>query len=341
MLKPLFKLIALLIVLSIILMWVTLVKERAAHEKRTLDSTFVALLENKQIELADIQQVGVSLPGDAGQWHYVRGQYGWRIPEFRNAYALSGAIEGLIKALLNSRARYAASMPADATRYGLVAGQTLTLILTGQNGTLMQVQLGRVIPGSHDECYTTRPNDPYIYLLNINPHAFFPAGESPPLLDRRVMPQAVPQGSPSRITFAGSQLMDLRAIEVVVIPIDPEVRSREREHKPTRQFYGFYHDGREALLDDKEASPYLNNLLNMSFDDIIGDTTPALNEYHRFSQPALEITLYSGDISGTTLLLSSVEQDNMRGLLNKATGQMFLINVEKAGSLFPRIKAAD
>jgi len=347
-LGSLIKGIYLLAVVAVVVLVFSVVTESLARSARVRESSFVALINDEKLEAKDISRVDVALPGAEIRWSYKRVDGLWRLPEFAGAFALNGDVDTMVKTLLQSRARPVGYIPEDEMRYALVPDSTLTLMLHTDSSEVLRLHIGALRPGAaKDERYVTRDKDDVVYLLNSNPAVFFDNQEPPAMLDKHILPRALPHGMPTRVSWRGSKEMELRELSIRALPVDPKKESfdptkgkkKDEKREPTHEFTGTYVSGAKKILDDSEGMQFVNKILNLEFDKIVGSISPVQVEYRRFDEPIVELTLHYDNADPISLAVSGSLIEAKYPILNRASGQMFIVSSEKVDELLPSIKA--
>jgi len=347
-LRSLIKGIYALTGIAIVLLVFSIARESTARSERARESTFLPLIQDEALEPKDISRVEVSLPDGEMRWNYKRVDGLWRLPEFAGAFAFNGEVDNLVKTLLQSRARPVGAIPEDEARYGLTPGSTLTLALYKDSTEALRLHVGALRPGAaRDERYVIRDQDDVVYLLNSNPAVFFDDKEPPAMLDKHILPRALPHGMPTRISWRGSREMDLKELAIRALPVDPKKESfdpakgkkRDEKREPTHEFTGTYLSGARKILDDSEGMQFVNKMLNLEFDKIVGSISPVQVEYRKFDDPLVEVTLHYDNADPISLAVSGSLIEAKYPILNRASGQMFVVSSEKVDGLIPAIKA--
>lgn len=350
-LSALIRGIATLSVLAVILLVVSMVSESSLRSTRMTESTFVPLVDGKTLEPKDISKVEVSLPEGEIRWHYKRLEGLWRLPEFANVFALNGDVDNLVKMLLQGQMRPVGRLPEDRAHYGLLPQSVLTVTLFQDTDAVVRVQVGGLLPGAaKDERYVLRDNDQTIYLLSSNPSTFFSDEDPPSMLDKHVLPRALPHGFPQRISFSGSRVSDIQELLIKELPVDPkkfedmpgrsaDKKEKSKKKEPTHEFTGVSSGGALKILDDDDTTMYINRVLDIEFDKIVGSISPVQIEYRNFDAPLVEVTFHYKDESTVTLAVSGSLIEGKYPILNKATSQMFIISEEKFEMLVPKLNA--
>jgi hypothetical protein len=331
--------------LLVTLVSITLFRDAQTRTARESESAFVSLVEDDSIREQSLSRVEVVLPGGEVAWNYARVEGLWRLPEFDGAFALNEEVDNLVKILLQGRARPIGSGPAEEARHGLLPGDRITLSLFQGDKRIVRLFVGALAPGgAKDERYVHKNGDDTVYLLTSNPAVFFEQGEPPALLDRHILPRALPHGMPHVITFSGSRSHQLGELTIKRLPVDPKeeerlTKDKNAKRQPTHEFIGTLVSGDTKTFDDTDGMTYVNALLNIEFDKIVGSISPVQIEYRKFDEPVIDIILTYDKDNSINLSVSGTLIEGKYPILNKATGQMFVVSSEKVDSLIPTLKA--
>lgn len=332
--------------LLVCLFAITVIRDSVGKSARISESTFIPLVENESLDVKEISKVEVVLPGQDIRWHYSRVDGLWRLPEFAGVFAQNGEVDNLVTMLLRGRARPVGARLADEARFGLLPHDRLTLSLFQGEKRALKLFVGTLAPGAaKDERYVLKEGEDTIYLLNSNPSLFFDDKEPPALVDQHILPRALPHGMPSRVVFSGSRPHELRELVIKQLPVDPKKealmeKDKTAKKEPTHEFIGSLVAGAMKRFDDGEGMSYINKVLDIEFDKIVGSISPVQIEYRKFDEPVIEIVLNYATENSITLSVSGSLIEGRYPILNKATGQMFVVSEEKVDSLVPRLKEA-
>ena len=309
--------------------------EKRARQQRLHDSIFRSLAQGTAISVEQVGRVVLSLPNSGTTWTFRRGDPGWRLPEYHDAFVLGPELDGILKAVLEGRGTIVGHAPEDSPHFGVTSQDVMKLGLFARgDAPLMNVRVGLIAPGQRArECYMTVEGRASIYHMNSNawgPLKWTPGSSFPPLLDRRVIPGALGRRFISRITFGGARASLLREIVRKDLPVDPA--SFMRPGGPRYEWYGTLENGSKKLLADADTLNYVNFILNLDFDELAGIRSSFARE---FRDPALTVILkYDGD--ATDLLELGVKKGQDRyHFSNATTGQVFFLSAEKAAALIP------
>jgi hypothetical protein len=300
----------------------------------------------------DITTLEVQLPVNDGEmrWSYKRVDGLWRLPEFAGAFALNPDVDSLLTSILTSRARPVGRIPQDQARYGLLPETTLTLLLSHYATEKLRLRVGALRPGAaKDERYVLRDNDDVVYLLNTNPAVPFSGEELPAFLDKHILPRALPHGFPARISWRGARSTDLREVLIRALPVERAKENSplhdgstgDEKKGPTHEFTGILRNGAEKLLDDSEGMLYVNTILGLEFDKIVGSISPVQMEYQKFADPIVEVTLHYDNATPISLSVSGALIEGKYPVLNRASGQVFVVSSEKVDGLLPRFSTSE
>lgn len=332
-----------LLVLDVVLLcgvgtlwWMNRAWDARQDESRVAESTFRAIGGEATPSVASISRIDLTLPGSDRHWVAERRKEGWRLPAYRNAFALPDAIDGLLKALLESRGTAVGHLGTEADRFGLTPNGTLEARLYNSPGALvLHVIAGDVAPGQHaDECFVAVVGQDSILQVNANPWTMAkldPASPFPPFTDPRVIPAVLDRGIPARVRFSGSAAP---ALTIVRRNFPVEEMMRTQGKGPRFLWTGTMPDG-EKRLNDAAAWKYMNGLATLAFDDLVG-SRKAKDEI--FAQPSLVITIENDGGASDTLTLGTRDPKGRVHVSNSSTSQVFLISPAKAAALVPDLK---
>ena len=308
--------------------------ERAAATKRWQASVLRGL-GDAALALEQVARVELSIRGGEEAWTYERRPEGWRIPRYRDAFALSQNLEGILKVFIDGRGTRVGHFPEGAAHFGLTPEDTLRVDLhDGRGRRLLGAVAGIVAPGQRStECFATADGDAAILQLHANPWPYFdwtPASTFPPLTDRRVIPLALGRSSIARVqirgTGAGVHTLIRKEIPLERRPMGPD-------RGPRFEWFGTLADEPdERRVNDSAAFAYIAAASGLEFDELLGDRT---RHEAAFARPVLTLTFhYDGD-ARDDLVLGTPASAGRRHLLNASTGQVFAISAERAQSLTP------
>jgi len=332
------SLLTLFLLVSLGSLWaLDLYLENIKRQQRLHDSTFRLLAQGTAISLEQVGRVVLSLRDSDKTWTFRRGEPGWRLPEYHDAFALGPELDGILKAVLEGRGTIVGRSPEDSRHFGVTSRDTMKLALFDrEDASLMRVWVGLIAPGQRArECYTTVEGRASIYHMNSNawgPLKWTPESSFPPLLDRRVIPGALKRRFVARITFGGTQAPLLREIVRKDLPMDPKLFDRG----PRFEWYGTLESGSKKRLADADTLSYVNFMRNLVFDGLVGNRSSLSRE---FQDPVLTVILeYDGNVKDVLELGAGKSRDRDY-LSNATTGQVFLISAEKAVALTPDCEA--
>ena len=160
---------------------------------------------------AAIAQIEIHAAGR--RWHYVRRGTSWHFPAYHRAFALNRRVEYLLQSLLATPATFVSAEPGDLARYGLGPGSIRIHLLDSQGRPLLKVRQGRGAPGARaGESYLQRVGADTIFHLHAHPVHALDTTPPAPMLDRRVLPQALQRKGLRRIAFAGDPAYPVQSL---------------------------------------------------------------------------------------------------------------------------------
>ena len=162
------------------------------------------------VAVDDIAQIEIRAAGRA--WRYILQDSTWYFPAYHRAFALDRRVEHVLKSLIATPATFISAEPGDLPRYGLNPHSVRFALLDASGRPLLEVLQGRGAPDIRaGESYVQRVGADTIFHLHAHPvHAL--EANDPPMLDRRVLPQALPRKALQKITFAGNPAFALKSL---------------------------------------------------------------------------------------------------------------------------------
>ncbi len=334
-------LLILFLVVSLGSLWgLDLYLEKRERQQRLHDSTFRLLAAGTALSVEQVGRIVLSLRNSDKTWTFRRGDPGWRLPEYHDAFALGPELDGILRAVLEGRGTIVGRSPEDSRHFGVTSRDTMKLALFDRGDTLlMRVRVGLIVPGQRArECYMAVEGRPSIYPMNSNAWGtlkWTPESSFPPLLDRRVIPGALERRFVARITFGGTRAPLLGEIVRKDLPLDPK-RFMRPDRGPRFEWYGTLESGSKRRLADADTLAYVNFLRNLVFDGLAGNRSSLSRE---FQDPVLTVTLeYDGNVKDVLELGVGKGQDHYY-LSNATTGQVFLVSAGNAAALTPDCEA--
>ena len=312
--------------------------ETRRDARRATDSAFHAIDDAATPAVSAIARIELLLPGSTTRWSLEKKSEGWRLPQYRDAFALGQEIDGLLKAILESRGTIVGRLPQDAMHFGFVPGKVIEAGLYGSSSMpLLKATAGAVAPGQRSgECFLAAEGLDQILHANANPWPYVQwdsTSRFPPLTDPKVMPTALGRGYAAKITFGGEAAPPVR--ELIRREIPKERLNPMMDKGPRYEWFGTFADG-EKRVNDNVAGSYLGGLTGLLFDDLLGDLK---GREGVFAKPVLTITLENDGGTKDTLTLGLRDPNGLSHFLNGSSGQVFLISAAKVASLTPDTKA--
>ena len=317
----------LLVALATVLALLVLGEGALRQSQREARETAGRLRLLTPVPAAQIAQIEVRAAGR--HWRYVLRDSTWRFPAYHNAFALDRRIDHLLKSLTQTPATFVSAEPGDLTRYGLGPGSIRLVLLDASGRPLLDVLQGRGTPGPRaGESYVQRTDVDTIFHLHAHPLHALDAND-PPMLDRRVLPQALPRKTLQRITFTGdpsyplqSLHRQLRAIKAPTPGMPPQ--------GPIYDWIATYVEGEKTAL-APSVYAYLDYLKRLTWTALHHSDIDAFTATR---------TLLLEDEDGIidTLTVGDADQQG-RYLRLHTTGHVFTIAPEKTRLLFPDTSA--
>ena len=294
-------------------------------------SQFKAREEAGQLRLlapvpaGDVAQIDIR--AGRRQWRYVREDSTWRFPAYHHAFALDRRIEQLLKSLSEVPATFVSAELGDLPRYGLEPGSLRFGLFDAAGRPLLEVLQGRGAPGPRaGESYVQRVGADTVFHLHAHPlHAL--DNNDPPLLDRRVLPRALPRQAVQKITFAGDATYPLQSLHRVLRELDP---SAGLPQGPSYDWIASYPAGEEVCL-AQSAYAYVDFLQRLTWSALHPADAKAF---------ATARSVYIEDEDGRIDTLEVGAADPQGQYLRlRTTGHVATIAPAKAALLFPTTAA--
>jgi hypothetical protein len=313
-----------LIALGTILALLVLSETALRQSQRQAREEASALRLLGPLPIAEVSQIEIG--AGTRTWRYVLRDSTWRYPAYHQAFVLDQRIDHILKSLLQTPTTFVSAEPGDLPHYGLGPGSPRLILFDAQSRPLLSVIQGRGAPGPRaGESYVKRVGADTIFHLHAHPiHAL--DARDPPMLDRRVLPKALPRKALQQITFAGDSdypLLSLRRqFEEIALPT-----SGMPPLGPTYEWIGVFTDGEKTCVAPSvyAYTDYLKRLTWTALHD------PAQTD--AFASPRLLYLEYEDGIIDT-LALGDANQ-NGHYLRLHTTNHTLTITPEKADLLFP------
>lgn len=289
--------------------------ERTLREhQRTVRHTAGALRLLTPTPTSAVAQIEIHAAGR--RWQYVRRGGSWHFPAYHRAFALNRRVEYLLQSLLATPATFVSAEPGDLARYGLGPGSILIHLLDPQGRPLLEVRQGRGAPGPRaGESYIQRVGADSIFHLHAHPAHALDTAPPAPMLDRRVLPQALQRKGLRRIAFAGDPAYPVQSLSRQL-----KAMTAAGPVMPTYEWVVSSAAGTEVGL-SPSVEAYADFLKRL--------TWSALHDPGQAFAPARYLYLEDEDGVIDTLALDS---DYLRLY---TTGHIFSITPAKAALLFP------
>ena len=317
------RLLAILFVLTSVLILADHSLRAARHSQR-LQASAMQLLAPVAIE-----QVGAFQIAAGGRsWTYVLRDSTWRYPAYFDAFVQSNRVDQYLKSLLQATATVVGSKPSDWKHFGLAPGQAIKTDLVDPAGVaLLSAWIGRGAPGTGaSESYIRLAAADTVYHLHANPLLALD-NANPPMLDRRVLPQALVRRSIAKITFEHQgPLQTLYRVETAAaLPTAPGAPP----DGPTYAWLATFAAAQDTVL-NTNAFAYTYFLTRLTYEALHDPRTP-----DAFAAPVGKLHLE--DDAGTVDVLE-VGNQNAAGhtyLRHATTGHLYSLKAEKSALLFP------
>ena len=313
--------IRLLCALGALLVLLVLGESTLREHQRTVRRTAGALRLLTPELASAIAQIEVRAAGR--RWHYVRRGPTWHFPAYHRAFVLNRRVEHLLQSLLATPATFVSDEPGDLARYGLGPGSVRIHLLNQQGRPLLEVRQGRGAPGPRaGESYVQRVGADSIFHLHAHPVHALDTAPPAPMLDRRVLPQALQRKGLRRIAFAGDPAYPVQSLSRQL-----KAMMAPGPMMPTYEWVALSAAGAETCL-SASAEAYADFLKHL--------TWSALHDPGQADAFAQARYLYLEDEEGTidTLAIGPAH-DRGPYLRLHTTGHVLSITPEKAALLFP------
>ena len=257
------------------------------------------------------------------RWHYVRRGSTWHFPAYHRAFVLDRRVEYLLQSLLATPATFVSAEPGDLARYGLGPGSVRIHLLDEQGRPLLEVRQGRGAPGARaGESYVQRVGADSIFHLHAHPVHALDTAPPAPMLDRRVLPQALQRKGLRRIAFAGDSAYPVQSLSRQL-----KAMTTPGPMMPTYEWIAASATGAEICI-SASVEAYTDFLKRL--------TWSALHDPGRTDAFAQARYLYLEDEEGAidTLAIGTADERG-RYLRLHTTGHVFSIAPAKAALLFP------
>ena len=146
----------------------------------------------RQIVPERVRAVNLRTPGTGREWRYERQGDTWHFPAYFDAYVHGDRLGSFLDVILGASGTRATDDLDDHDELGVTErrGLGVTLYGSGADGPLVDILLGRGIPGSGgEEIYARLGGDDLVLHLHANPVRLLGGGK-PPLLDAHLLPRA-------------------------------------------------------------------------------------------------------------------------------------------------------
>ena len=281
------------------------------------------------VPIADIAQIEIRAAGRA--WRYVLQDSIWYFPAYHRAFALDRRIEHVLKSLTQTPATFVSAEPGDLPHYGLGPNSVRFALLDANGRLLLEVLQGRGAPDIRSsESYVQRVGADTVFHLHAHPvHAL--EANDPPMLDRRILPQALPRKALQRITFSGDPAYPLKSLHRELKEIEAPTPGMPPQG-PTYHWIATYPDGERVCL-APSIYAYTDFIKRLTWTALHNSSqTDAFFEQTRY--------LYLEDEEGSidTLAVGGAD-DQGQYLRLHTTGHVLTVTPEKSTLIFPATAA--
>jgi hypothetical protein len=277
-----------------------------------------------QVDPEEVAHLAFTLEGR--RWQYVRRDGLWRFPDYFDAYALGDRLDFLVSSLLQSRGT-PIETTAPQAQYGLDAPQRLPFELADAEGnTLLKVWIGHGVTDPADgEAYLRRPDTPQLYHWHANPRTGLD-NQRPPLIDRRVLPAALRQGSMARIEWTGdgAPVRSLRRVQLMSTLPSP---NGGPPPGPGFAWVAVFADGAQDTCRGENVYRYLRFVQDLRFRALHPPRAPR-------GKPLGRMVMIPDEGRRDTLEIGHLEDGKVL-ISNRASGLVNVVDPRGAQLLFP------
>ncbi len=293
--------------------------DRSAASRRNLAGSVrpVVRIDPQRAQTLRIAQSGQ-------RWAYVLRDSVWRYPAYFDAYAQRRRVDQLLKSVMTSSGSIVADDGQTAQGFGFGAQNAIEVtVLDGRGRTIVAAEVGRGIPGAlGSESYLRRAGEDTVFHLHANPKLALDEA-AVPMIDRHLLPQALPRSSIVRIAFPGRAEMESLWREEV--PSDP---ADNRPFRGPSYRWRMRSAGRDTTCVDNNVYAYLSYLSRVRYGRLMA--SGALNE----GFDGARMVLLEHD-KGVIDTLEVVDGGNVVIVSHRLAGQVSTLTVEQAELMFP------
>jgi hypothetical protein len=197
--------------------------EHALVKKYNIDNpryiSAAPLADPAKVTEISVKAVGLLFSGENVELEmiYERDGDAWRVPMYRNAYAVTDRVNGIVRDLVAARGLVVDRRGLDDSAFGFTQGNLRIRLYGANREVLLETICGRAIPGyQQNESYVRITGSDAIYHINGNPILKLgsPQEFKHPLVDPKVIPDALgSRGELTRISYEPADAYDIKWIE--------------------------------------------------------------------------------------------------------------------------------
>ncbi len=263
------------------------------------------------------------------RWAYVLRDSVWRYPAYFDAYAQRQRVDQLLRCVMTSSGSIVADNGHTAHGFGFGAQDAIEVAVLDERGrTIVAAEVGRGIPGAlGSESYFRRAGEDTVFHLHANPRLALDEA-AVPMIDRHLLPQALPRSAIVRITFPG-RATELGSLWREEVPTDP---AGSRSFRGPSYRWRTRWAGQDTTCVDNSVYAYLSYLSRLRYDRLL-----AAGEIDVGVEGARTVLLE--DDKGVVDTLEVVAADEAAIVSHRRARQISTLTVEQAELMFPAISA--
>ena len=263
------------------------------------------------------------------QWAYVLQDSVWRYPAYFDAYAQRQRVDQLLRSTMASSGSIVADDGHTAQGFGFAAQDAIEVTVLDERGrTIVAAEVGRGIPGVlGSESYLRRAGEDTVFHLHANPRLALDEA-AVPMIDRHLLPQALPRGAIVRVEFSGggAEMESLWREEV------PSDLADNRPFRGPSYRWRTRWAGRDTTCVDNSVYAYLSYLSRVRYGRLMA--SGALNEGFDGAR-----MVWLEDDKGVIDTLEVVDGGDVAIVSHRLARQVSTLTVEQAELMFPTADA--
>ena len=258
-------------------------------------------------------------------WTYVLRDSVWRYPAYFDAYAQRQRVDQLLKNVMSSSGSIVAGDGRTAAGFGFDAADAIEVAVLDERGrTIVAAEVGRGIPDAlGGESYLRREGEDTVFHLHANPRLALDAA-AVPMIDRHLLPQALPRGAIVRVAFSGPAAV-VRSLWREEVPFDP---AGSRSFRGPSYRWRMRWAGRDTTCMDNSVYAYLGYLSRVRYDRPL-----APGEIVAGADGASAVLLE--DDKGVVDTLEVIDGGDVAVVCHLRARQVCTLSAEQAGLMFP------